>query len=743
MSLRTRGVLLVSICFLGVAWDGVAVSRDEIADIRFKYQNAPLVKIVSDVAYATGERFVFDPDLPGEFTVIIPRKVTRSEAFALLEATLLMRGYALVRGAGSDWQVVPIRVAASGSPWGGPVLDAERSSLITTMIQLERADAAVIANHLSHMVSQQDSVVVHPASNSLILTGSEKRLRKIIQLARALDAAGLPTLWIRTLRHRSALEVSGLLSEAMARREDSIEAKEPEPIRIWQDERTNSLILQGSEKEITRARGLIDALDTALDVGTKIRVVRIYHRDAEEVALRLLEMAIGRVLVRAEAAGKGKDILGAPYAVQADPATNSIIVDADPETMVDLLDMVDELDRPQPRIQVDVIVYEVTNPVDRSLAIDWFLPVIEPGEFGQTALTLSSNPRGSGLREEIGPDISFFGRAARQPLVLPFVDDSGALVDLVLPGETAVISANDRSVRTRVLLRPRLTMVSGEEQEVFVGQNVPIPVSQGAKVSAGRTSTRIERQDVGIHLRVTPKLGEAGKVELDLQLEVSRLGVPVAGSVEVVGPTLESRSIESKILLSDGELAVIGLSQEGSSTGGDTGTPFLKDIPVFGTLFRSRGRSAVDTHLVFAVQVRILRTHDEDLAESIRQRLALERSQSRVSGLERSPGEPYAILIATRSGKDDAEAIADSFKLEGLEVQVGRWTQAGEERFDVYLTGYDELALVGADALQLRERGWAPQVVVLPGETALATTPPLRLLGSQPAAASRTDGEAP
>ncbi len=76
-------------------------------------------------------------------------------------------------------------------------------------------------------------------------------------------------------------------------------------------------------------------------------------------------------------------------------------------------------------------------------------------------------------------------------------------------------------------------------------------------------------------------------------------------------------------------------------------------------------------------------------------------------------------------------------------MQVGRWTQLGEERFDVYLTGYDELALAGADALQLRERGWAPQVVVLPGETALATPPPLRLLGSSPAAASQTDAQAP
>lgn len=743
MSRRARGLLLVSIGLLGVASDGAAAPRAEIADIRFRYEDAPLVEIVRDVAHATGERFVFDPDMPGRFTVIIPRKVTRSEAFALLEATLLMQGYVLARGpVASHWQVVKVHVASSSAPWGGPVLDADRSSLITTMIRLERADAEEVADHITDVVGPQDSIVAFSESNSLILTGSEKRLRRMIQLIRALDVAGLPVLRIRTLRYRDANEVSKLLEEAMASPEDSIEEKASEPMLIRLDARTNSLILQGSANEITRARAFIDGLDVPLDVGTKIRVIRIYHRDAKEVARRLLEMAIGRVLVGSQQ-GAGEDVLGPPYAVVADLATNSIVVDADPQTMVDLLDMVAELDRPQPRIQVDVIAYEVTNPVDRSLAIGWFLPAIEPGGFGQTNLILSSNPSGNVLQETIGPDISFFGRAGRKPLVLPFVDDTGSVSEVILPRESAVIGANERSVQTRVLLKPRLMMVSGQEQELFVGQNVPIPVAKDAKASSNQTSTQIERHDVGIHLRITPKLGEAGKVELDLKLELSRVGESVAGSLEVVGPTLESRAVESKILLADGELAVIGLSQERSRTGGDTGTPFLKDIPVFGTLFRASGSSAVDAHLVFAVQVRILRTHDEDLAESIRQRLALERSQSRVSGLERSPGKPYAILLATRSGEDDAGAIAESFEREGLEVQVGRWQLGGEDRFDVYLTGYTEFAPAGGDALQLRERGWAPQVVVLPGETALATMPPLRLLGSQPGAASRTDREAP
>jgi general secretion pathway protein D len=728
---RGARLLLLSVCCVGWATAGEAARDAEAPEIRFRYSRAPLAKVVDDVARLTGGRFVFDPDLKGRFTAIVTRKVTRSEALALLEAMLVMQGFAMMRGPEEEWQVLPISVASSGAPWKGPVLDADRSGLITTMIDLAKADAADIARRISHLVSRQDSVVVYPQSNSLILTGSERRVRRIIELARALDKGGLPKLSIRTLRHRDVFEAAELLEAFLAPSEGAEAEAKVDPLQFWPNERTHSLILYGSAKQVARARDFLDAMDVSPDPRGTVRVIRLYHRDAADLGHHLLKLAIGRQLVASGRAGPDKGLLGAPYAIVPDLPTNSLIVDADRETLAAILGMIEKLDRPQPRIQVDVIAYEVTNPVDKSLGIDWFIPVHEPDGPGETSFTIASNPGGSLARSEIGPDLSFFGRASRTPFVLPFLDDSGNLTDVVLPQETVVISANDRGVNTRVLLRPRLKMVSGEEQELFVGENVPIPIAKAGELSGTQTSTQIERQDVGLNLRVKPQLGESGEIELDLQLEISRLGTSTAGSVDIVGPTIESRSSPSKIFLSDGELAVIGLSQEGRRTAADTGVPFLQAIPVLGTFFRSRSAGAVDRHIVFAVQVRILRTHADDLAESIRQRLAVDRSQSRLSGLERNPDEPYAILIATRTGKDDAEAIAASFEREGLKTQVGRWEQSGEERFDVYLSGYGDLVLAGADALQLRERGWEPEVVVLPGATAVATQPPLRTLGSR------------
>ena len=741
MSSRASGLILLLV-WLGLSLfaQGAEAARSaEAATIRFRYNKASLVMVLEDVARATRERFIFDRALPGRFTAIVPRKVTRSEALSLLEAMLLMQGYALMRGPEGEWQVLPIRVASSGAPWTGPALDGDRANLITTMIDLETADAAKIANRISHLVSKQDVVVAYPESNSLLLSGSQSRIRRVIELARALDTGGLPNLWVRTLRHRDALEIEELWA---ASHPPSERAGESEPLKVLTDQRTNSLIVYGPEKDLAAVREFVDALDVPETLDRGIRVVRIYHRDAEVLSHQLLKMAIARILVSAERAGQGTDALGAPYAIAADPATNSLVLDADPETLASLLGLIEELDQPLPRVQVDVIAYEVSNPIDKSLGIDFFVPVMGGDDPGNTALTIESNPSGGRSRGGVGPDLSFFGRVSKQPLVLPFLDETGVLSDVVLPAEGGVITANEREVSTRVLLRPRLTMLNGEEQEIFVGENVPIPVAQGDQFSANQTNTRIERQDVGINLRITPNLGVEGKVALDLLLELSSVTASVAGSIDIVGPTLVSRIIESKVVLADGELAVIGLTQEGSKTRSNTGTPFLQELPVLGPFMRARSTRAFDTHIVFAVQARILRSRSEELAAYMRQRLALERSQSRVRGLERYPGEPYAILLATRSGQADAQAIADSFEREGLQAQVGRWERRGEERFDVYLSGYPDLSRAGSDALELRERGWAPEVVVLPGEVERAEPPPLRSLGSRLRAPARQGVEA-
>ena len=505
-----------------------------------------------------------------------------------------------------------------------------------------------------------------------------------------------------------------------------------EEARIWADERTNTVLVMGSDSQLERSRAFISEIDQPLGMDNRVQVVRIYHRDAVELQKLLVTQAFGRAVGFDQT---GRDLLGEPFMAVAHEATNSIVIDADPNTFQSILELIAALDRPKPRIQVDVTVYEITHPSRLRLGVDWFLPVLEPNSDGTgSVMTLSSNPSGGGLRGEIGEDLTFFGRVSRDPLLIPFTDSSGNVVDLVLPRETAVVTAESREVTTRALMQPSLLMTSGEEQRLFAGQNVPILVGQPQEaLSPIQTASEVERQDVGVELRATARTGEDGDVELDLLIEISRVSLSPAGSVEQVGPTLDARRLETSLRLSDGELAVIGMSQDAAEMKNSRSTPFLQDIPVLGHLMRTQGTTRVDTHVIFAVQAQILKSREEDVAESLIQRMAMERRLSRVTGIRRTPMAPYAVLVTTRRDREAAQLLADSFERDGLRAQVGAWADSnGVLLYDVYLTGYSQLADAGFDSFLMQDRGFRPQVVVLPGELAVAKPPALRMLGSAP-----------
>ena len=139
-----------------------------------------------------------------------------------------------------------------------------------------------------------------------------------------------------------------------------------------------------------------------------------------------------------------------------------------------------------------------------------------------------------------------------QPLLLTFLDPITKQTLTIPLGEQAAITMNARTIRTDVLIRPNLLITSGDEHEIFAGDNIPIPVSQSAGGAAAiaqspslTTRKNIERQDVGTYLRLTPTVGEQGGVTLELNLEVSSLAESVAGDVEKVGPTISQVNVES------------------------------------------------------------------------------------------------------------------------------------------------------------------------------------------------------
>jgi hypothetical protein len=200
---------------------------------------------------------------------------------------------------------------------------------------------------------------------------------------------------------------------------------------------------------------------------------------------------------------------------------------------------------------------------------------------------------------------------------------------------------------------------------------------------------------------------------LDIVLEISQTEESIAGSVEVVGPTVGFRRMEATLRLREGEIAVLGGIEERSVAYAKRGVPYLMNIPLLGLLFSRIDQRETDTELIAVVEARVLRTFEEDMAETIRRRLAFERSISRVSDLKGLKDNPYAVLIETLRSKVKADQIAESFSSDGYETRVTEWTLYGEDLYDVYLTELTSFTEAGALARRLSDAGWETEITVL------------------------------
>jgi general secretion pathway protein D len=462
-----------------------------------------------------------------------------------------------------------------------------------------------------------------------------------------------------------------------------------------------------------------------------VRVIRLEHADPEELAEQLRELA-SETGDEPRPSGPGRSLRGRPLAVAVHRATHSLVLAGSPETLQIVDELVAALDRPPPLVAVEVLVLEVTTSESLTLGFDAFVPLAEPKAPDDLVASVLSNPSGGGLLSPgVGQPVALAARFTRAPLVVPIVDAAGNATTVLVPRESFVVTADDREVRTRLLMRPHLVAVNGEEQEVFVGSNVPILTSAtpsaAGDAAAGTTPTglvdpltlrtEVERQDVGLRLRVRPTVGEAGGVRLALELDVSDVAAPVAGDVDEVGPTLSQRRLSATVHLADGEFAVVGMGPRQARQTTERGTPFLSDIPLLGWLFRFERTETTRSELLVATQAWVQRNADEQIAESIEQRLAFERSLSRAADLKGAGEVGWAVLVASADSEREAQEIAGGVARDGVPApRVTRWDFEGKPRFDVFVPGFETLAQAGAAANQLVRAGYPARVVALPDE---------------------------
>ncbi len=726
MRLRLRAALALSAAACCAA-AGSARAAAEDGTIRLQFREAPLAQVIREVSKHTGAQFLFDEELTrARVTITGYDLLTKDEALRVLEAALLVNQLAALPTPGGVTKILPLDLGLAEAPYA-PAGPGTREVPVTTLMHLEHAPVADVFRNLQPWLAGRAVAIPWPPSNSLILAGSELRLRSAFAMVRALDERPDQELLVRRLRFRGAEEMSAALDAAFG-----ADSKLRRPITVWSDARTGSVIALGGAREIEDVRDFLARVDRPADLLGRLAVVPIQFADPEQLAETLAQLSAGGREDDSGAAIGSNSLAGRSLAVTADPETSQLLLSGDPDTLRLARRLIDELDRAPPAITIDAVILELTLGENLALGVDFVARSVS-GSDAQGFTEIRSLPSGSllgaaGVGAGSAPNAlaRFQDNIVRVPITAP---DGTTNVIEVAQTDVAV-TADAGYSRSRVYLRPHLTALSGEEHTLFAGDNIPIPVSQPDAAAPAATADsdaapaelstairqQIERQDVGAMLRLKPVAGQAGGIRLELEIEITELAAPdpAVGAVEEVGPVIQKRSLETVLHLRDGEQSTIAGLRDPRVEVVESFVPFLGRIPILGLLFKRQSRTLRQSFLVIAVRAQIQRSPEELLADSIRRRLAFERASLRTQELGELADAPYAVLLTTRRLRADAESLAEDFGDPAHPGRVVSWRHSGDERHDVYLTGFASLDAASQAAFALRERGFEAEVIVNP-----------------------------
>jgi len=644
----------------------VAVTDDGLVNLDF--QDVELAVVIDTIAKLTNKNFVYDDRVRGRVTIVSPTPVPIDQAYTVFESILQVKGFTTVEAPGGVLKVIPVRDAKETSVdtrrSGGSAATPDTDRFVTRLIPLSYIDAEQISNTLKPLVSKEAALVAYQPTNTIILTDSAANIRRILSILEAIDVETFKQeLALIRLQYADASVVADQLGELFgvdvigggggARPGGAVNRARPRPqpvipgqpgpttspeaaqrgqVRIITDERTNSLVTLASRSTLEEIRDFIRRIDVPVEGGGRIQVYYLKHADAEELADTLNSLLGGggggggggvAGQVTPQIAGQVTEIASGVGTVTADVATNSLLIQANPEGYQALLRVIEQLDIARPQVLVEALIMEVTvgdsedlglNFVVRALGGDQNVSIssrTDSASEGVIGDSTSSSTSGltnlaKGLAPVLGGPGGFLARIA--------IRDGN---DDVIRG---VIKAVATDNKVNVLSAPHILTSDNEEAEILVGDNIPIITSrvQSASTTAvtdantvtPATSVNVERQDVGVTLRVTPQITEGDTMRLDIFQEITALNTAIqkgVGDVNQVGPALSNRRIENSVVVKDGETVVIGGLISDDYSDNVNKVPWLGDIPVLGWLFKSTSTQLTKRNLLVFLTPRVIR----------------------------------------------------------------------------------------------------------------------------------------
>ena len=602
-------------------------------DVTLNLVNVDLEAAVRTIAQATGREVVVDPRVKGTVTLQFERPLSRARAWEVIRAQLRLAGYSMLE-VGGVWRVIP---ESEAKLQGGPVgssgaVAGGADQIVTQVFRLQHEQATNLLNVVRPLVTPNNVVTVTPGSNSLVVTDYAENVRRISRLIAVLDAPPAGEIEIIALKHATAADLAGLVLRLLE--QTVAPGGNAGGLSIAAESRSNSLIVRTTGGvRVAAVRDLVAKLDQPTVGSGNIHVVYLKNADATKLAQTLRSAYAGGADAAAASgvappapAGSsaplrtpapGGATVGTPASsggitIQAEPATNALLIFAPEPVYRQLRQVIDKLDARRAQVYVESLIVEISADRTEELGIQWQSLL---GKSGAQNIGLAGTNFSSGGNNVLGLANSIISGGAP---TLPSAGFNLGLIHKFSGVYSLGLLARffEQSGGANILSTPNLLTLDNEEARIIIGQNVPFLTGQYAQTGSAATVTpfqTIERRDVGLTLRVKPQISEGGTIKLTVFQESSS----VADNSSASGPTTNKRSIESTVLVEDGQTIALGGLLQDSTNATEERVPGLGSLPGVGQLFRYDTRRRQKTNLMVFLRPVVLRT--PEAADSLMQ----------------------------------------------------------------------------------------------------------------------------
>ena len=593
---RQRRVIMNSLGKLGAAFClTLSLTAEVLAaeTVQINFRDADIRSVIESVAEITGKSFVLDPRVKGKVTIISPGPIDASLLYEAILSSIQVQGFQAVED-GAVTRIIPFTQAFNFAGGDGD------NTLETEIIKINHVQAATLVPVIKPLLSNGARLLAFAQSNFLIVSdirSNVKAVKRIIAKMDDPDQTAVEVINLKYIAAGEAVHIAGQLKQL-----------QKQELSLVEDGLNNRVIVSGPSMARTAFRNMLKLLDLPSTKKGNVEVIYLDYSRASEIKPIIDGMLGSDIFLRlaGESVGDGKSETN--YKVEIDELNNALVIAAPSAVIREIQSVVAKLDRARPQVLIEAVIAELSEEQARDVSAQ---------------LVITGKNRGGYITNFDGVLAGLLGTAFGGGESVGAAQIAGSLPQSVIGvvgdfdsktnrGMGLLVQAIKKDGRNKLLSTPSVITLDNEEASLTVGEQVPFPTGSYANSNNSNSVnpfTTVNREDVGVMLKVKPQISKGNAVRLEIEQESSAVKTGTADSQ--LGATTTKSTIQTNVMIQDGELLVLGGLIEGTTGESESKVPFLGDIPILGNLFKSSNNSDREKVLMMFIRPTIIRTPED------------------------------------------------------------------------------------------------------------------------------------